>query len=569
MVDRRAVALQYERYKMNNLVLLRRIVMVIGRKCSRILCLLILLALTSGCNSKSLPVSPKNEIKPGGQLVYGSLQEPNTLNPFLSDLLATAEVSSLIFSSLVINDAKGEWLPDLALEVPTLQNGGVSPDGLTVKYKLRPGVTWHDGKAFTSEDVKFTWQMIMNSGVNVMSREGYDKIRTIDTPDSYTVVIQYREFYPSYLTLFKSVLPKHILEKEDINKSSFNRAPIGTGPFKLKEWHMSESLLLEANTAYYRGKPTLDSILYKVIPDTNVMLSQLKVGALDIVTNIPLSLIDQIKGVEGVQVLNTPNMIWEHVDFNLDNTLFQDVKVRQAIALGIDRQALIANVLKNSASTAVSDQSPLSWGFNSAIMPAAHNVAAARELLSQAGWQQGTDGIFAKDGRKLSFSLSVPMGNKARELAAQAISYQLKEVGIQAEVKIVDGKKFFDDLLKNRQFETAMYAWVAGVDPNNFNLWNSKKIPNRNNQYAGQNYSGWRNAEIDALTDQGIHTVDIENRKQISFRIQELIIQECPIIPLYFRHNIDVVKKTVINYQANPTPSGNLWNAWQWGFTSK
>jgi peptide/nickel transport system substrate-binding protein len=114
-----------------------------------------------------------------------------------------------------------------------------------------------------------------------------------------------------------------------------------------------------------------------------------------------------------------------------------------------------------------------------------------------------------------------------------------------------------------------MYAWVAGVDPNNFNLWNSKKIPNRNNQYDGQNYSGWRNAEIDALTDQGIRTVDIEKRKQISFRIQDLIIQECPIIPLYFRNNIDVVKKTVMNYQANPTPSGNLWNAWQWGFAAK
>ena len=573
MVDRRAVALRYGRivsvrYEMINLALLRRIVMMLSRRCS-MLCLLMLVMLASGCSSKTLPDSPKNEIKPGGQLVYGSLQEPNTLNPLLSDLLATAEVSSLIFSSLIVNDARGEWLPDLALEVPTLQNGGVSPDGLTIKYKLRPGVTWHDGKAFTAEDVKFTWQMIMNSGVNVISREGYDKILAIDTPDNYTVIIHYREYYPPYLTLFKSILPKHILEKEDINKSSFNRAPIGTGPFRLKEWHMSEALLLEANTAYYRGKPNLDSILYKVIPDANVMLSQLKVGALDIVTNVPSSQIDQIKGIEGIQVVSTPNMIWEHVDFNLDNTLFQDVKVRQAIALGIDKQALIANVLKNSANTAVSDQSPLSWGYNPAITPVAHDVAAARELLSQAGWQQGMDGIFAKDGRKLSFSLSVPTGHKTRELVAQAISYQLKEVGIQVEVKMVEGKIFFDDLLKNRRFETVMYAWVAGVDPNNFNLWNSKKIPNRNNQYDGQNYSGWRNAEIDALTDQGIRTVDIEKRKQISFRIQDLIIQECPIIPLYFRNNIDVVKKTVMNYQANPTPSGNLWNAWQWGFAVK
>ena len=199
----------------------------------------------------------------------------------------------------------------------------------------------------------------------------------------------------------------------------------------------------------------------------------------------------------------------------------------------------------------------------------ARDIDTAHELLSQAGWQQGTDGIFAKDGRKLGFTLSVPTGTKTRELVAQAISSQLKEVGIAVDVKFLDGKMFFDDILKKRRFESAMYAWVAGIDPNDFNLWNSKKIPNESNHYEGQNYPGWRNAEIDSLTERGIQTVDIEARKQIYFRIQELIIQECPIIPLYFRSNIDVVRNTVKNYHSNPTPAGNLWNAWQWGVVSK
>ncbi len=547
----------------------RRTVMMFGRERGIILYLMMIIMLISGCSSKSLPIPQKNEIKPGGQLVYGSLQEPNTLNPLLSDLLATAEVSSLIFSGLLVTNDKGEWLPDLALEVPTLQNGGVSQDGLTVRYKLRPGVTWHDGKAFTAEDVKFTWQTIMNPKVSVISRDGYNKIAAIDTPDSYTVIVRFKEYYAPHLTLFTSILPKHILEFEDINKSSFNRAPIGTGSFKLKEWRLAEAVVLEANTAYYRGKPNLDTILYKVIPDNNIMLTQLKAGALDIVTNIPFSQIDQVKGIGGMQVINTPNMIWEHFDFNLDNTLFQDVKVRQAIALGIDKQALIVNVLKKSASPAVGDQSPLSWGYNPAAKQVVRDTGAARDLLYQAGWKEGTDGIFAKDGRKLSFSLSVPTGSKTREAVAQAISNQLKEVGIQVDVKMVDGKVFFGDLLKNHRFETAMYAWVAGVDPNNFNLWNSKSIPSVKNQYEGQNYPGWRNAEIDSLTEQGIYTADIEKRKQVYFRIQDLILQECPIIPLYFRNNIDVVKNTVVNYHANPTPSGSLWNAWQWGFTAK
>lgn len=560
MADRREVTLQYEKQAA-----------VKRKKSALILCLMmVMVILVSGCSSKSIPLPKKLEMNPGGQLVYGSLQEPNTLNPYLSDFLATAEVSSLIFSGLVVTNDKGEWVPDLAVEVPTLQNGGVSQDGLTVKYKLRPGVVWHDGIAFTAEDVRFTWQTIMNSKVNVVSRDGYDKILSIETPDQNTVIVRFKEYYAPYLSLFSSILPKHVLQSSgDINKDSFNRAPIGTGPFKFKEWRLAEAVVLEANTAYYRGKPNLDQIIYKVVPDNNIMLTQLKSGEIDVFTNIPFSQVDQVKGIEGVKVITTPNMIWEHLDFNLDNQLFQDVRVRQAIALGIDKQAIITNVFKNAASPAMGDQSPLSWGYNPTAKPILRDVDAARSMLLQAGWKQGTDGIFAKDGRKLAFSLNVPSGLKTREIVAQTISQQLKEVGIQVDVVVVDTKKFFGEVLKNRGFDTAMYAWVAGVDPNNLALWHSKKIPSRANQYEGQNYSGWRNSEVDTLVEQGARTVNIESRKQIYFRIQDLITQECPVVPLYFRTNIDVIKNNVENYHSNPTPAGNLWNAWQWGFTAK
>jgi len=528
--------------------------------------------LVSGCSSKSLPNpnSAKGEVKHGGQLVYGSLQEPDTLNPLLSDLLATAEVGSLIFSGLLITNDKGEWMPDLATEVPTLQNGGMSRDGLTVIYKLRQGITWHDGSPFTADDVKFTWQIIMNSKINIVPRDGYDKIKGIDTPDKYTVVVRFKEYYTGYLTLFSTILPKHALEAVgDINKAAFNRSPIGTGPFKFKEWRLAEAVVVEANSAYFRGKPNLDTIVYKVIPDSNIMLSQLKAGEVDIVSNVAFAQLDQIKDIAGMQANITPNMIWEHLDFNLDNALFQDVRVRQAIALGIDKQALIANVLKSTASPAVGDQSPLSWGYNAEVKQDVRDVNAARELLVQAGWKLGDDGVFAKDGRKLAFSLAFPTGNKSREIVASVIGQQLKEVGIAVEIRPIDTKVFFDDVLKKRSFETAMYAWVAGIDPNNLSLWHSKRIPSSKNGYEGQNYPGWRNAEIDSLTEQGAYTIDIEGRRQIYFRIQDIIVQEHPVIPLYFRCNIEAVKSSVVNFRSNPTPAGNLWNAWQWGFTEK
>ncbi len=524
-----------------------------------------------GCGRKdSAENPPAKKAEAGGQLIYGSLQEPNILNPLLSDLMATAEVGSLIFSGLVITNDKGEWTADLASEIPTRQNGGVSPDGLTVTYKLRSGVNWHDGRPFTSADVKFTWETIVSPRTNVVSRDGYDKIAGIDTPDANTVVIRFREYYAPYLTLFGVILPKHVLEgAPDASKATFNRAPVGTGPFKFKEWRMAEAIVLEANPGYFRGKPTLDAIIYKIIPDTNIMLSQLKADDVDIVSSVNPALFDKVKAINGVRAVVTPNMIWEHLDFNLDNPLFLDVRIRQAVALGLDRQAIVAGALKSMASPAAGDQSPLSWAFNPVTKVPPRSVAAARDLLAQAGWQPGPDGIFTQNGRRLSFSLTTTAGNKTREIVAQTIAQQLKEVGIEVNVRLVDVPSFFTDVLKTRRFETAMYAWVAGVDPDNISLWNSKNIPAAGNGYQGQNYPGWRNPEIDSLTVQGGRLVDLEARRQVYLRIQELITTEVPVIPLYFRSNLDAIRDTVVNYKPNPTPSGNLWNAWEWGLTKK
>ena len=533
-----------------------------------LICLVLTAAIVTGCSKKSVPslTQPAKQLQRGGQLIYGTLQEPNTLNPLLSDLMATAEVGRLVFSGLVTSDDKGQWMPDLAVEVPTLQNGGVSADGLTVTYKLRSGVTWHDGVPFSSEDVRFTWNVIMNGQNKVVSQEGYNFIAAIEIPDSQTVVVRFKEYYAPYLTLFSTILPKHNLEgTQDLSKASFNRMPIGTGPFKFKEWRIAESISFEANSTYFPGRPPLDTILYKIIPDTNILLTQLKSGNIDLVTNIVPAQLEQFKAIANVKTMITPSMVWEHLDFNLDNSLFQDVRVRQAIQLGIDRQALVATTLRNVAGVALTDQPPFSWAYNENVKSGSRDVNAAKELLSQAGWLPGTDGICTKEGRKLTFTLVTTNGNKMREAVAQQLAQQLKDIGILLQVQYVDVPGFFADVLKNRRFEAAMYAWVAGIDPENSRLWHSKYIPGRANGFDGQNYSGWRNPEIDKLTEQGKMTVDMEQRKQIYYRMQEVLVQEVPVIPLYYRATIDVVKNNIANYRPNPTPAGNFWNAWQWG----
>lgn len=532
------------------------------------ICLVLTAVIFAGCGKKNDSGQPQaaKQVQKGGQLVYGSLQEPNSLNPLLSDLMATAEIGRLVFSGLLTNDEKGQWVPDLAMEVPTRQNGGVSSDGLAITYRLRPGVTWHDGVPFSAQDVKFTWNLIMNGQNKVVIQEGYNQIAAIDTPDNQTVIIRFKEYYAPYLTLFSTILPKHILEgSPDISKSSFNRNPIGTGPFKLKDWKIAESITFEANSAYFLGRPTLDTILYKIIPDTNILITQLKSGDIDLVNNIVPTQLDQVKAIANVRTVITPGMVWEHLDFNLDNSLFQDVRVRQAIQLAIDRPAIVSAALRNVGGVALTDQPPFSWAYNSSIKAAGRDINGARELLTQAGWVPGADGIFAKDGRKLAFTLVTTSGNKMREAVAQQLVQQMKEAGIFLQVQYADVPGFFADVLKNRRFEAAMYAWVAGIDPENSRLWHSKAIPGRSNGYDGQNYGGWRNPEIDKLTEMGKMTVDTEQRQQIYFRIQEIMVQEVPVVPLYYRATIDVVKNNIANYRPNPTPAGNFWNAWQWG----
>lgn len=532
---------------------------------------LIILSLILGCGSTKPEIQKTQAVKQlqqGGRLVIGSLQEPNTLNPLLSDLLATAEVGNLLFSGLVVMNDKGQWLPDLAVEVPTTNNGGVSPDGLTITYKLRSGVTWHDGNPFTAEDVKFTWQVIMDPQNKVVSREGYDKIIVVDTPDKQTVVIRFREFYAPYMTLFSTVLPKHALSGQgELAKAAFNRAPIGTGPFKFSDWSIAEAITLEANPSYHRGRPRLDHIIYRVIPDMMILMTQLKTGDLDIVSNIALSQIEQVKALDGVRTVMTPSLIWEHLAFNHDQAMFKDARVRQAVMAAIDRQAIVNLALKNAATVAVTDQSPLSWAYNQAVPLPARDVNRAKELLTQAGWIAGADGIFIKDGQKLSFTLATTAGNKIREAAGSLIVQHLKEAGILAEVRLFDVPAFFGDILKNRRFEAAMYAWVTGADPDNYTFWHSRQIPGRSSGYEGQNYSGWSNPEVDQLTDRGRRTVNLEERKQIYYKLQELVVQEAPVVPLYFRSTIDAVKMTVANYSPNPAPAGQMWNAWEWGLT--
>ena len=531
------------------------------------LCMLGWTLAASGCGViKSDKAEPERQQSvAGGKLNIGSAVEPDTWNPLLSELAASQEIGRLIFSGLLLQNDKGEWLPDLAMEVPSGTNGGISADGLTITYRLNPNAKWHDGQRVSSRDVKFTYDYIMRSKIRLAWRAGYEKIRSVETPDDMTVVIRFIEPYALYPYLFTYVLPSHkSADLADTTQLNYNRLPVGSGPFVLKEWRRGDALVFAANPSYHRGRPMPDTITFKIVTDRQIVLSQLKIGEVDIVNNVGFDQLDQVRALTGVNTFVSCSMILENLTFNLDLPLFADMRVRQAVAAAIDRSAIIEKVLKNAGFPAVTTIHPSSWAYAAGLKSPFSSPAQVKDILLAAGWQQGSDGIWTRQGLRLSFTVMIPSGDKNRESAAQLIAIQLREAGIEMKIQVVDRRLFFDNILPTRRFEVALFAWVNSADPDEYDLWHSRRIPAAANRNTGKNYAGWRSQEVDTLLESARNIGNMEARRMAYARLQELVLTENPVIPLYYRAEIAAAKRSVTNFKPNVF-SGNLWNAWEWG----
>ncbi|MBI6546195.1 MAG: peptide ABC transporter substrate-binding protein [Cyanobacteria bacterium NC_groundwater_1444_Ag_S-0.65um_54_12] len=510
----------------------------------------------------------------GAMVIVHSQQEPDSLNRAISDMVASTDATTPIMSGLITVNDRMEYIPDLAVAVPTVENGGVKlkANGMVVTYQLKQA-KFHDGQALTSADVKFSWEVYMDPAVQVSSRDGYDKISKIETPDPQTVVVHFKTVYGPYLNLFGAIFPRHLLEadrkKHDkpgdshFNHAAWNRQPIGSGPFKFKEWVSGDHISYEANPEYYGTKPKLAGLIMRIVPDENTAFVQLKSGDLDIYQHAALTQYEQLKALSGIVLHETPSLSYEHVDFNLQNPRLQDLRVRQAIALAVNKREISQRIYKGLYPPAYSDQSPLSYVYNSAVESKyPFDPAKARQLLDAAGWQPGSDGIRSKAGQRLSFKITSTTGRKPRELTEQVLMAYLKAIGIELQIDNVPGPKLFgrpDGLLHTGNYDLALYAWVTSPDPNNIFLWNSRQLPPN-----GQNYTRYRNPEVDKLTVLGNATVDRTERSKIYQRLQEILADELPSLPLLFWTTLDAVNTRVKGFKPNPTSAGNFWNCQEW-----
>ncbi len=527
----------------------------------RLLPVCFVLATLCRCGGGSVSAPP-----PGNELlIVGYDREPDTLNRFATHILEDTMIC--LNDGLVVYNERMETVPVLAEVVPTPENGlvQVNPDGtMTVTWKLRRDVRWHDGAPLTSADVAFTVEAINDPSYNPESTEGFDLIDRVETPDEHTAVVHYREVYAPYMDQFwRGCLPRHLLKGKDLNAyPSYDRNPVGTGPYRIKEWRTSEYLLLERNPDYWRGPPAIEQILFRFLPSSNTRLNQLRSGEVHIVDNVPLDKVSEAESIPGLRVSRTVANSYAHIALNLREVVaFRDVRVRRALAHAIDRQSIADDVLEGVVMVVDSVIQPPSWAFNSEIDFYDYDPGTARELLSEAGWEDSDgDGWLDKDGAALHFIGTTRAGHAEWEKVLQVLQAQLKEVGIQMEIRNYE-PTLLGELWFGGKTQFFLSAWTLPADPEITLFFAADRTPPR-----GRNIYFYENSELTEILYASDQTVDVGERRDLLFRAQEIVARDVPVIPLYNRTIVSAFPRSLRNVKPNPTNAGLFWNVHEWTF---
>jgi peptide/nickel transport system substrate-binding protein len=502
---------------------------------------------------------PSNEL-----LIIGYDREPDTLNRFSTHILE--DIQTCVVEGLTTTDEQMRVIPLLATEVPTLQNGGVQlrPDGgMDVVWKLRPGVKWHDGVPFTSEDVQFTVEAINGPDYNPESTDGFDRITSVETPDPLTAIVHYKEVYAPYdIQFIRGALPKHVLKGRDIDRAQdYNRSPLGTGPYRVVEWKAGEYILLERVPHYWRGDefPKIRRLLFKFVPNTNTRINQLKAGEVHVVALAPWDKYREMTAITSVVVAKTPGNAYEHVTLNERRfPPFADVRVRRALISALDRELYTKTILDGLAPVANGPIQPVSWAYTDRVAHYPFDPNKARALLDEAGWKTGGDGIRVKDGVRLAFTLITQAGYAIRESMAQALERQWREVGVDVKVELHDGTAISSIWFEGR-FDAMLHWWQMPSDPELTTFFAADRIPP-----AGRNINYFLDDTLTRLLYASDRTVDRAERKALLERAQVIIADAVPEIPLYNVVRLDAVPITLANFKGNPTNTGIFWNVHEW-----
>ena len=499
------------------------------------------------------PESP--EPATGGRIIIGATGEPSNLIPPLASDSASSDINNHLYVAPL------KYNKDIELEKWAAEKLEIRDGGKSIFIRLRPGIMWFDGRELTADDVLFTYELMVDPATPTAYAEDYLAIREFKVLDRYSFEVTYdRPFARSLVTWALPILPRHVLEGEDLLNTKYSRNPVGAGAYRLHRWDAGRQVILRANENYFEGRPNIDEIVYRVVPDMATMFLELKSGNLDMMSLTPQQ-----------HLFQTVDEFWEnnfqkfsylatgytYLGYNLKHPFFSDVRVRQAMVMAIDKKELIQGVLLGEGVPTIGPYVPGTWVYNEDIADYPFDPEQALEILADQGWEMNRSGVLEKDGMPFEFTILTNQGNDLRVRAATILQYRLAQVGIRVRIRTVEWATFIREFVDKGRFDAVLLGWSTAQDPDIYNVWHSSQA--REN---GLNFVHYKNERVDELLEKGRRNFDREVRKKIYHELQEILHHEQPYMFLFTSNALPVVHKRFMGIE--PAPAGIMYNFNDW-----
>ena len=525
-------------------------------------CLVLCLSCLAGCGEGPSSGGGGGEAAPPGEpafgdlLIEGSIGDASNLIPLLSTDSTSHGISTLVFNGLVKYDRDLNMTGDLA------ESWDVSKDGLEITFHLRKNVRWHDGEPFTSADVLYTYRVTVDPSTPTAYSGDFMAVKKAEAPDPYTFRASYdKPFAPALASWGTAILPRHLLEGRDITKSPLARHPVGTGPFRFREWVTGEKIVLDCNPDYFEGRPYLDGYILRVIPDLSTMFLELRAEGIDWMNLTPLQYRRQTDNAlfrKKYRKYRYPAFAYTYLGYNLKSPLFRDRRVRQAISHAVNKEEIIEGVLLGLGQEATGPFKPGSWAYNPRVKRYPFDPARSKALLAEAGWRDTDgDGIVERDGKPFAFEIITNQGNEVRAKCAEIIQRRLSDVGIAVKIRVIEWAAFINDFINKGRFDATLLGWTITLEPDPYDVWHSSKT-----KPGELNFISYVNPEVDELLEKGRETFNREERKRCYDRFQEILAEDQPYTFLFVPDALPIISGRVRGI--DPAPAGIGYNFIRW-----
>jgi len=493
---------------------------------------------------------------PGGSIVVGTIGEATSLIPMITSDSASSEIQGFIYNGLVKYDKNINLVGDLA------ESWRVSEDGLAITFKLRKGVRWQDGRPYTSKDALFSYQFMVDPNTPTPYSGDYLKVKKAEAPDDYTFRVTYKEiFAPGLASWGLPQLPAHLLKGKNVRESPLNRRPVGTGPYIFQEWEPGTRVELKANPDYFEGRPYIDKVNYRVIPDMATLFLELRSGGVDWMGLTALQYRRQTETPffkRNFRKYRYLSSSYTYLGWNMRDKRFQDVRVRRALTYAINRQEILKGVLLGLGQVATGPLKPGTYWYNPKVTRYPYDPQKAKELLAQAGWKDTDgDGLLDKDGQPFEFNIVTNQGNQYRANAGVIIQRRLAEIGIKVGLRTIEWSAFIKEFIIKGRFECCLLAWTIPPDPDLYDVWHSSSA-----KPGGLNHTNYKNPELDKLLEAQRRTFDQAKRKAILDKIQEIMAEDVPYTFLYVGDALPIVNARFQGIV--PAPAGITYDFIRW-----